>query len=216
MAATETAVPLVQAALVPHLEMRGQTPRRSVEQSLRALRRDRLDVLLSHERLAEHVADQFDDAIAALKQDGLIVRAGCSGQINNLLSVLRSARSAEVAQTSILDAKALPPIAEKRFYNAGALARRLVSVDRSSIEAIEALKDVTEPRFNGNLAGAATAGAIAWIQRRHPASILIVNASSAERLWPLVEVGTSKPLQAWAESFSPCLQRLTESSAILA
>ena len=92
--------------------------RTALERSLRALRIERLSIFLSHELLSENNIADFADAMQKLKCEGLIGRAGCSGHIDNVATMLKAAGPvAEIAQTSILDADSLICGAEVRSFN---------------------------------------------------------------------------------------------------
>lgn len=208
-ASTEAKPPRIPLLLSP--TSTNTDARSAAIRSLKRLRVDRLGALLVHELASESTAGQLHDDISDLLYRGLIVKAGCSGAVENVRYMLaRAGNVATIAQTSVVDWHRLPASTEHRYFNIGALGKQLQSRKSQLPAAILALRDAAAGKFEGNEQGAFIAGAFAWVRHRHPNAILILSASTPERLSAVVESGYLGQFVSWANVFSDDLHDVVD------
>lgn len=170
-----------------------RTPEQAVERSLRALRVERLGVLLTHEAVAPARHADVLHGLSALQQAGKIGRFGHSGELANVAALLdNAARTDRIAQVSVFDMPKLPPASEVRGFNFARLAHRLLADPLTLAALLEEFKVADM--------GTAISAALGWAHRAYPNAILLINASTPERLAavvaPLADGGLSRWLDA--------------------
>jgi aryl-alcohol dehydrogenase-like predicted oxidoreductase len=174
--------------------------RGALESSLRAMKLDRIGTYLSHERLDDRLADRFSDDMATLLQLGLIEKAGCSGEISNVIYMLGKANCmARVGQVSIRHCDVVTGVDELRLFNLGAVARELLKVNHAGAALTNGLRDALPGRADLDATGLALAAVLADARYRLPSAVFIVNASSAKRLASMVEASVQPNLVRWTQ-----------------
>ena len=170
-----------------------RSPAQAAERSLRALRVERVGVLLTHEGVASARRGAVLDGLAALQSQGKIGRFGHSGELSNVLPLLRGADVANrIAQVSILDIPMLPPVGEVRGFNLSRLAHLLLA-DPITLDALLGTCDAIDT-------GTAMSAALAWAHRAWPEAVFLINASSPERLTALVSKLDDARLSRWLDA----------------
>jgi aryl-alcohol dehydrogenase-like predicted oxidoreductase len=183
--------------------------RQAVEASLRTMGLERIGTVLSHERLADGLADSYRDEAEAVAREGLIGAFGFSGELGNVQSMIeKTGLPTKVIQVSVVHHAAIPPVGESRFFNLGAVARRLLQDGPPA-----GLRDVLPRPEDMNEIGLAMAGVLAWARWRLPQSALILNASTPERLRGLVEASEAPGVADWAERHHDRVARAIEGMA---
>ena len=190
------------------------TAQSAVEASLRALRIDRLGVLLSHERLGDNLSERFADDMAEMLGSGIVGRVGCSGDGTNVRHMLARSRGlAAIAQLALHHQVQLQDYApdagvlETRLFNLAKFARVITPLMPSHTLGRD-LVDVVPARLCLAPVGAALAGVVAWFGVRQPAAVLIINASTDARLLALVVASREHHMRNWAETYDADLQSL--------
>ncbi|MCW2333233.1 aryl-alcohol dehydrogenase-like predicted oxidoreductase [Rhodoblastus acidophilus] len=173
---------------------------------------DRLGGLLTHERLPSEVTNHIRDELAELIHVGRIGRAGCSGEIENVSAMLDNINGvASIAQISVLDRHCAPDIAEKRYFQLGHLATRILEGEDMLAPA---LKKILSGVDYLNDVGLAYAYVLACLRHHSPDIVCIVNASNCERLSALLKGSEDPRIQAialtngnWVLEKSPIVSR---------
>jgi Aldo/keto reductase family len=175
------------------------TARAAVEASLKAMRVDRVAAFLSHERLSAELSELFSSDMAKLLREGLVGKVGCSGELANVTYMLAKGNGVpSVAQVSILHHDMIRCVSEVRLFNLGTVARRIAQTANDSGALTASLRDALSGLNDLDPTGQALAGVLAAARLRMPKAILIVNASSAERLAAVVEASIKPSLALWA------------------
>lgn len=170
-----------------------------VECSLRAIGIEQIGALLSHERLSDRWAESFADDVQTLVRRGVVARVGCSGEPAHVSYMLsRMGSVAQIAQVGIRHRAMIPDALEKRLFNMGALSRELLQ-NGSFAAAERDLQDALASRYGLDRVGALMAGLIAWATVTDASAVVIVNASSEQRLTRLVTATAEPSLKTWAE-----------------
>lgn len=184
----------------------------AVEASLRAMRLERIGAYLSHERLSAGLAERFREDMAALLQRGLIAKAGCSGELANVAYMLSKATGvASVAQVSMRHREAAAASAsEIRLFNLGAAARALAATWPGPRPLTDTLRNVLPSRDHLDEIGLALAAVLAWGRLHVPKAVLLVNASSAERLSAVINASADAGLSEWVRRYPLIVERQTE------
>jgi hypothetical protein len=168
----------------------------AAEASLRAMGLERIGAYLSHERLNNDLADRFGEDMATLLRRGLIGKAGCSGEPGNVTSMLAKGQSAAtVAQVSVRHREGFPGVEEIRLFNLGIAARTIAKTGRQPV--MDSLRDALPGRDDLDEVGRALAAVLAWGRIHVPKAVLLVNASSADRLSSVIDASTQAGLAEW-------------------
>jgi Aldo/keto reductase family len=175
------------------------TARAAIEASLKAMGVERIATFLSHERLNAELAERFSGDMAELLREGLVGKVGCSGELPNVTYMLAKGNGvARVAQVSILHHHVVGGASEVRLFNLGAVARRIAQTVSGAGTLTSTLRDALSGQNALDPVGRALAGVLAAARLRVPEAILIVNASSAERLAAVVDASMKPSLALWA------------------
>lgn len=178
------------------------TALQAADASLRALRVDRIGVFLSHERLDDELAKSFGDAMLDLQRRGMVARVGCSGDVSNISYMLDRAKgAAEILQVP-LHQQAQVEAQDKReirIFNIGKIARKLLQNETFAVVEPD-LVDAIPSTYQLDRMGACMAGVLVWLRITCPSAVLIINASTEQRLVSLVSATSELTLGRWASS----------------
>lgn len=176
----------------PPIDVRG-----SIEASLRRLKVERFDTLLTHEAVNEDCWHELRTSFEEFLDTRQVEKTGASGAIGAVRRMLSAlGPQATVAQISAFDLASAPPVAELRIFNIVAFAR--VHLESSATE-MARLRDLAGTSSQTEATTLAAAATIAWLRRRRPNAQLILNASTPERLEALVVASEAPGLMTWLE-----------------
>lgn len=179
----------------------------AVHKSRRALGVECLSVFLSHECLPDTLCASFADDIQRLKDAGLIVRGGSSGEISNLRKMLAfGGQAAEIAQTSVDDLVSVPPHLEIRAYGMRRATERFC-VAPQTMEAREALRDIFSEAIVDSLSGVTLAAVLAMAHETLPDCSFLINTGKVENLESIVQPLLEGRLNRWVETYSDKIKR---------
>jgi hypothetical protein len=181
------------------------TIQESFHRSLRDLRVDYISAFLSHEDLSFDLDASFKDFAEDLTvSKKLIGKVGCSGALECVLRHLGTLGGlGQVAQISVISASEVGNFPDRRFFNISRLANFIASFAASPENKItlDHLSDASESNFLTDRCSQLSS-AIVLCQTNLPGSTIIVNASSADRLYSLISNSIRPSMQKWSEDFS--------------
>lgn len=146
----------------------------AAQRSLRSLGIERLDGFLVHERLPRNRSERLAEEIFRLKENGLVVRAGVSGHLDNVRDMAAAMKAPDIVQVAAADAKFCLRAGELRAFNIMSIlqehSRRTPTDPQSG--------DVSAER----VVAAELANAVGRFLAEQPQASVLFNTSSPHRL----------------------------------
>ena len=181
----------------------------SVENSLKNLKSDYLDILLLHRPSPLMVADEIAEAVTKLKKDGKIIEFGVSNFTSSQTELIRSKIDVDYNQIQFsatnFDAMLDGSLDYMQIHNIQPLAwNPLGSVFRENTSQTRRLKELLANLVNKYRVGSDTI-LLAWIMR-HPANIIpiagTINSARIQNLQKATTLNLDKEdwFAIWAES----------------
>lgn len=176
----------------------------SVDDSLRRLRVENIDCLLTHEFLPDRTLSDFGECAAKFVEQGKITKIGCSGELQFVKHNLDAlALKATVAQLSMLDAREDLGRAElslSHFHLSGFSRELGQRLSEKGFESLRAhLNDICGGQLDNDFLPLLAAGLSLSLQS-FPDRAILVNASSDQRLETLIKVAFSNEYTQWGRA----------------